>query len=262
MLQRSEIERYLTKNTNILFNELVVEAFLEISKKESFWFDLDEHYIEERLQELRPEARIIAGEQELRLLVLPFAYIIDAKSPFTSTHSLGVAVLSRQLAEIAGLTEITTLIEIAGLVHDIGKLGVPNKILEKNGPLTDVEFELIKTHPYFTYHMLNKISGFEDLARWAGYHHEQPNGQGYPFKLSGDELCVPSRIIAVADKWVALTEKRPYREALDVKEALDILTDMAAKEIVDRKIVKLLKENIDYITGNKEKEAGYGMIGL
>ncbi|GAV26348.1 hypothetical protein ciss_22810 [Carboxydothermus islandicus] len=254
LLQRREIERYFSKNTKILFNDLIVEAFLELSKQESFWIDLSHYYIEERLSELRPKTKIMAGEKELKLLSVPFAYIIDAKSHFTKTHSLNVAVLSGQLAETAGLTEQRALIEIAGLVHDIGKLGVPNKILEKNGPLTESEFAIIKAHPYFSYHLLNKVSGFEDIARWAGYHHEQPNGQGYPFKASGEQLCVPSRIIAVADKWVALTEKRPYRDALNTKDALEILTDMTAKEIVDRKIVNLLKENIDYFINNANLE--------
>ncbi|GAV22401.1 HD domain-containing phosphohydrolase [Carboxydothermus pertinax] len=254
LLQQNEIERYFRKNNKILFNEKIVEAFLSLSRQESFWLDLTEIYVEERLKHLRPKTKILAGERELKLLTVPFARIIDAKSPFTEKHSLKVAALSGQLAEITGHSAQKTLIEIAGLLHDIGKLAVPNKVLEKNGPLNDEEFALIKAHPYFTYYLLKDVDGFEDIARWAGYHHEQPNGQGYPFKLKKDQLCLLSRVIAVADKWVALTEKRPYRDALPVKNALEIIEDMAKKEIVDRDIVKLLKENIDFLEKSKELE--------
>jgi len=130
-IQRNEIERFFRKNVQILFNEDVVEAFLDLSQKESFWLDLTTYYIEDRLNSLRPKTKILAGEQGLKLLTVPFARIIDAKSPFTERHSLKVAALSGQLAEIAGLPGQKSLIEIAGLLHDIGKLSVSNKILEK-----------------------------------------------------------------------------------------------------------------------------------
>ncbi|WP_051250120.1 HD domain-containing phosphohydrolase [Carboxydothermus ferrireducens] len=256
LLQRNEIERFFRKNVQILFNEDIVEAFLDLSQKESFWLDLTTYYIEDRLKTLRPKTKILAGEQGLKLLTVPFARIIDAKSPFTERHSLKVAALSGQLAEIAGLPGQKSLIEIAGLLHDIGKLSVSNKILEKNGPLNDEEYALIKTHPYYTYYLLIQVTGFEKVAQWAGYHHEQPNGQGYPFKLTKDQLDLPSRILAVADKWVALRENRPYRDALSIENALDILENMAQKEIVDPEVVKLLKENIDYLEKSQEEEIG------
>ena len=247
LLQRSEIKRYFTKNKKIFFNSDIVDAFLELSEIESFWLDLTGNYVEDRLEELRPKTKLILDENQLKLLTIPFARIIDAKSPFTEKHSFHVSFLSGKIAELTGFQEEKTLIEIAGLLHDIGKLAISSNILEKNGSLTDEEYELIKSHSYHTYYLLKKIAGFENVARWAGFHHEQPNGQGYPFRASGEALCLPSRIIALADKWVALTEKRPYRDALDPKTALEILEDMAKKEIIDKDLFQLFKNNIDLI---------------
>ena len=115
---------------------------------------------------------------------------MDAKSPFTAEHSVGVSRLARFLAERLGVSiENCEKLEIAGLLHDLGKLRVPDEILEKPGRLDKRERKIINTHSYETFQILRNIRGFEEITRWAAYHHEEPDGSGYPFHLKADASC-------------------------------------------------------------------------
>ena len=111
----------------------------------------------------------------------------------------------------------------AALLHDIGKLSVPNSILEKPGSLTDEEWKIMKMHPVYTRLILQTISGFEHLAFVASAHHERLDGTGYPDGLAADELPLTARIICVADTYQAITEDRPYRDGLPRQAALNIM---------------------------------------
>jgi putative nucleotidyltransferase with HDIG domain len=125
-----------------------------------------------------------ASTAQLKQLATLFSCIVDAKSPFTAHHSLGVAGLSRWLAEKMGLpTARCEQLEIAALLHDLGKLRVPDEILEKPAGLNPHERSLINAHSFETYQILRHIHGFEEIACWAAYHHEEPDGHGYPFHL-------------------------------------------------------------------------------
>ncbi len=130
---------------------------------------------------------------------------------------------------------------IAGLLHDLGKLAIPDEILEKPGALTSNEYDIIKMHPYFTYLILSSIPGFDEVAQWTISHHERLDGKGYPMEVDADNIPQGARIIAVADRFTALTEDRPYRKKMPIPEAFKILNNDVKNNIIDGKILDVLK---------------------
>ena len=181
---------------------------------------------------------------ELRHFALIMAYIVDQKSPFTAKHSEKVGTLARHIAELFGLfKEQCTKIEIAGFLHDIGKLRMPDEILEKPGALTDIDRAIMNQHSYETYEILRHIDGLDDIAYWAAYHHEGLNGSGYPFHPNSKELSVESRILAISDVFQACVQDRPYRDGMPLNEVIDILNKLAKKGKLDKSIVELVQEN-------------------
>ena len=143
------------------------------------------------------------------------ASAIDAKDRYTHGHSTRVASISRQIAERAGLSEEECRkIYFSALLHDVGKIGVPDVIINKEGKLTDEEFEHIRQHPVLGYHILSNIRQSPDLSVGAHYHHERYDGKGYPDGLKGEEIPETARIIAVADAYDAMTSTRSYRKEL------------------------------------------------
>ncbi len=153
-----------------------------------------------------------------------FASIVDAKSPFTYSHSIGVADMAVELANEMGLApDRVQLVRRAALLHDIGKLFVPNTILDKQGALTPDEWAIMLEHPRVTRSILERVSSFRELAALAAEHHEKLDGSGYPLGLTGEQMSLESRLIAVADNFAALAEKRPYRGAIAPAEILKML---------------------------------------
>src|SRR5690606_22787980 len=126
-------------------------------------------------------------------------------------------------------------------LHDIGKLVVPLSILEKPGKLSQQELQVIKSHPYYTKLILKQIKGIEDIAEWAGNHHEKLNGKGYPEKLMGSNITKEDQIIAIADIYQALTEDRPYREGMDSQTAIEIMMDMADRGELSKEMIRDFK---------------------
>ena len=164
---------------------------------------------------MEPGAALPATPERIDSLCRAFAKVIDAKSPYTFNHSVGVSEASVRIAEAMGLAPATVqMIRRAALLHDIGKLSVSNAILEKPARLTDEEWRIMRLHPVYTRVVLKTVSGFENLAFVAAAHHERLDGTGYPDRIGADQMPLTARIIAVADVYQALTEKRPYRESL------------------------------------------------
>jgi putative nucleotidyltransferase with HDIG domain len=154
-----------------------------------------------------------------------FADVVDAKSSFTYEHSLGVTRAAGMIAEQLGLApERKTLVYRSALLHDIGKLRIPNSILDKPGKLDDGEWQVIREHPLLTERILGRIAKFGLIARTASQHHERLDGSGYPHGLRGEDLSLEARLIAVADVYGALSENRPYRPALDPEEIMAIMS--------------------------------------
>jgi HD-GYP domain-containing protein (c-di-GMP phosphodiesterase class II) len=165
-----------------------------------------------------------ADDARLDRVAAAFAQIIDAKSPYTARHSDGVAWLAARLAVLLGHDRGTArTLYRAGLLHDIGKLGVSNRILDKQGPLDDAEWEAMRRHPALTLDILRRVPAFAAFAAPAAAHHERLDGTGYHLGLDGSRLGAGARILAVADVAEALSADRPYRAGLGTEEILGIV---------------------------------------
>jgi HD-GYP domain-containing protein (c-di-GMP phosphodiesterase class II) len=179
------------------------------------------------VSDLEPEDRAeVADEARLDRIAEAFASVIDAKSPFTSQHSQGVADIAGQVARQLDLPadELRDL-RRAGLLHDIGKLGVSSRILDKAGPLNEAEWAAMRRHPEMTQRILEHVSAFGPLADTAAAHHERLDGHGYHRGVNADELPLAARILAVADVAEALSADRPYRSALAPDEVLALMRE-------------------------------------
>jgi HD-GYP domain-containing protein (c-di-GMP phosphodiesterase class II) len=189
------------------------------------WAALDETGLHDAVREAEPGgAALLAGPGTVDRVAHGFAEVIDAKSPFTAQHSHRMAAVALKIAERLGIdAETRRDLERAALLHDLGKLSVPNSILDKPGPLSAAEWEVVRMHPYYTLRILNQIHGFEPLAEVAAAHHERIDGRGYFRGLRGDQLVLEARILATADVFDALTAARPYRPALPEEVALRMM---------------------------------------
>lgn len=235
---------FIHENRNIVFSDNIANAFLNISSHKSFWLDLKSMYITTVLKKLVPQYSIDCSFKEIRNITKILSNIIDSKSPYTKLHSRELAVKIEKLAKYYGYNEEDTYkLIIAADLHDIGKLAVPNSILDNPNKLTPDQYEVIKEHPYYTRIALQEIQGFQDIMEWASNHHEKLNGKGYPFGKNQKELDFNSRLMACLDIYQALTEARPYRPSLTHKAAMLILNDMKNDSFIDSKIT----EDIDYI---------------
>ena len=139
-------------------------------------------------------------------------------------------------------SERQAIIDCALEHPDLGNLAVPAQILNKSGKLTHQQIDMIRTHTYNTYRVLEPVSSMKTINRWASYHHGRIDGQGYPFHISGEELSLGARIMAVADVFTALSEDRPYREEMDGESTMNIITNMANSGALAYQIVSLQKE--------------------
>jgi HD-GYP domain-containing protein (c-di-GMP phosphodiesterase class II) len=203
------------------FDPELVSAFGAFRKDAGFWASL----AEPDLTRWEPEDQVLTVDADRLLrIATAFAAIVDAKSPWTYHHSDRTSLIATNMGAVVGLDTVELGdLRRGGLLHDVGKLAISNRILDKPGKLTDAEFERVKEHPLFTQWVLERVSCFEDLAPVASAHHERIDGGGYPRGLRGDDLTLPMRVLAVADVYEALTAERPYRHALAEEDALDII---------------------------------------
>ena len=231
---------FIEKNKDKRFDSEVTKMFFDAFDKEEFSRLGDEH-IEEYFWEKVPCEKSFYSFNVLKDLADLFAKIIDYKSEFTSRHSLGVARTASKISEIMGYDKvICDKMYLAGTLHDVGKIAIGNEILEKPARLTDEEFAKMKNHAGYTYMILSKVDGFEEIRDIAAFHHERLDGSGYPFGKRADELTTLQRIMACADIYQALTEKRPYKDGMDHDKACEILKDMADKNWIDKNITEVI----------------------
>jgi len=238
----------IQENSGKMFMPELVDVFGSLPVKEYFWLDAASPSIGSILsRRVRLETIELDIEGLLSLAKL-FSHIIDFRSRFTATHSSGVAASSEALSRLVGFSERECrIMRIAGYLHDLGKLAVPAEILEKPAKLTEDEFNVIRSHTFYTYRILETIGDLDLINTWASFHHERLDGSGYPFHHKGQDLSLGSRIMAVADVFTAITEDRPYRKEMPSERALQVLQQMADNSILDSNIVSLLRLHFDEI---------------
>jgi putative nucleotidyltransferase with HDIG domain len=197
---------------------------------------------------LGPQQQTLLSAVDIDAICETFADVVDAKSPFTYRHSVGVMDAAVAIGNEMGLTaERMQLVRRAALLHDVGKLSISNTILDKPTRLTDAELKIVKSHPALGAEILRHIAAFREIAVLAREHHEKLDGTGYPSNLSAKDLSLESRLLAVADIYGALSETRPYREALPPAQITAIMDrDIPAK--LDGACYEALRAVMDNLT--------------
>ena len=231
------------------FDPQIADALLAIGAGDQLWADLVSDELAGIVLELEPTDRLLVlDEAGIDSICEAFADVIDAKSPFTARHSRGVAAYAGLIGETLGFaSEDLRELQRAGLLHDIGKLGVPNTILDKPAKLTDDELARMRLHPAFTETILAGIPAFAGFAAVAAAHHERLDGRGYHRGVPASDLPVSARALAVADVFEALTADRPYRGPMDPEEALAICRRDAGQHL-DSLCVEALASGIGRAT--------------
>jgi HD-GYP domain-containing protein (c-di-GMP phosphodiesterase class II) len=213
--------RIAAKRSGEWFDPTLVEALHTFGSDARFWSSLSEPDVSVVEP---PDQMLRADEDRLDQVAEGFAAVIDAKSPWTHEHCNRVCAIALGVASRMGFDE-PALHELgrAALLHDLGKLSISNRILDKAGPLTEAERERFHEHPLLAEQILGRVPSLRDLAAVASAHHERLDGSGYPRGLTGDALTMPMRILAVADVYEALISERPYRAANPPDGALDLM---------------------------------------
>jgi HD-GYP domain-containing protein (c-di-GMP phosphodiesterase class II) len=231
--------RVIRERSGTWFDPELVQAAFDFAQDTAFWEALREH--PEVLLAERTDARLQESVTEAGIdrVCAAFAQIVDAKSSFTGKHSARVAGYADQLAHLCGIGLLRrTTLRRAALLHDLGKLAIPNLILDKPDRLTEEEFAMVRKHPYYTMLILSYIPGFGRITDIAAAHHEKLDGSGYFRGVTGEQLDEEMRILVVADIFDALTAARPYRDAIQQEAALAILRKEAGTTL-DADVVTL-----------------------
>jgi putative nucleotidyltransferase with HDIG domain len=225
------------------FDPGLVDIVASWKRDAGWWEQLRRPDVTELVLAEEPADRVRKVDAEgLNEVARAFADIVDAKSPFTYQHSERVAGCAVEIGRVLGFdAEQELTIYRAGLLHDIGKLGVSNRILDKAGPLDDAERAAMERHPVNTLEILERVSAFRHFARLAALHHEKLDGSGYPFGVTGEALDLPARCLVVADIYDALTSDRPYRAGLSREVAMGIIAREAGTKL-DAQVVEALDE--------------------
>ncbi len=225
-----------------------VEAFLELADTEYFWLDIVSGSLDRILSAKFEGVNVEVTLDELVDISRIFSRIVDFRSPVNAAHSSGVASTAKLLSKKMGFNDTkSNLMLAAGYLHDIGKLAVPPHILEKPGKLTKEEFMVIKRHTYYTYSIMSNIKSFDNMTKWAAFHHEKLDGTGYPFHLTEKQLPLESQAMSVVDVFTAVTEDRPYRLGMEKPEVTKLLYKMVKNNALNGDIVKILIDNYDEI---------------
>ena len=243
-----DVIRQIEKHSGTRFSPEYCDALRSIAGNEYFWLDIKSRFLESNIKSMVTLPSIEMDTENLLAFGKFVRQSIDFRSRFTVTHSSGVATVAEALAKIIGFSDRELeMIYVAGCLHDLGKMAMPTEILEKPEKLTTAEFNIIRSHTYYTYHSLKNISGFDTINKWASFHHERLDGTGYPFHLKKEDLPLGSRIMSVADVFTAITEDRPYRKGMDTRDAQKILEEMSRNSALDPEIVLILQDNFNYI---------------
>lgn len=241
----NSIKNWLEKN-KIAFSHSVYTAFLSLLSKEYFLLD----YFNHEFNTILKKRITVVGQKlcykEIIYFADVFSQIIDRRSTFTYKHSRGIAdVVNKVVLALGYDCEVQDKMNISALLHDIGKLVVPNDIIDKNGKLDEEERYQINKHTYFTRWILEQVEGFDEIVEYASNHHEKLNGKGYPLQLKAEEISELARIMTICDIYQALTEVRPYRENMPLEKVWTIIDDMVQKGELDANLVIKMKSILE-----------------
>ncbi len=209
------------------FDPRLVDALAAFGATDDLWSMLEAPNLSEVVFAAEPALQLIRVDEDyLDAVAIAFGEVVDSKSPYTAGHSGRVALYADLIAADLGLdAERRRWLYRGALLHDVGKLGVSNAILDKPGKLDAAEWDAVKKHAVFTEEILSRIPQFAELAVVAAAHHERLDGKGYPRGLSDGEIALETRIITTADIFDAITAERPYRAAVPLEKTLDIMRE-------------------------------------
>ena len=234
------------------FDPALVRVARSLAEDDKIWQRLRSSNVRLEVLQMEPGVAVPASPERIDSICEAFAQVIDAKSPYTFNHSVGVAGAAVAISQAMTLSPaMLTMIRRAALLHDIGKLSVSNAILEKPGKLNDAEWKVMRLHPAYTRLILREISGFDHLAFVAAAHHERLDGKGYPEGLTAEQMPLAARIIAVADVYQALSEKRPYRESLPAEAVFKIM-DRDIPDRLDANCLSALKQSMSQLQAHEK----------
>ncbi len=209
------------------FDPMLVTAFEQVAVNSLFWEKLTSPLLPEIILALEPAQYSMAiDDAYLDEIASAFGQVVDAKSPYTAGHSARVALYADLIAENMGLSDATRRwLKRGALLHDVGKLGVSNTILDKPGKLDADEWAAVQRHALYTEEILSRINTFARLAEVAGAHHEKLDGTGYPHGRQAAQISLETRIITTADIFDAITAERPYRDAIPILRTLEMMAE-------------------------------------
>jgi HD-GYP domain-containing protein (c-di-GMP phosphodiesterase class II) len=223
----------IKKRSGSWFDPELVEAFTAVASDNEFWATLNSAAIESRVLRLEPGGHEVSLDEDyFDDIAEAFGQVVDAKSPYTAGHSARVGLYTSLLSEAMEIPESRRRwLKRGALLHDVGKLGVSNSILDKPGKLDNIEWLAVQRHAAFTEAILGRISNFDELSHVSAAHHERLDGGGYPRGLKATDIAIETRIITTADIFDAITAERPYRGAVPVEKTLAIMADTVGTAI-------------------------------
>ena len=232
------------------FDPRLVAAFEQVAQGDAFWATLASAEVDAAILALEPASHVVDLDDDyLDDIAAAFGQVVDSKSPYTSGHSARVALYTDMIAETLGISpERRRWLKRGALLHDVGKLGVSNSVLDKPGKLDADEWAAVQAHAAYTEAILSRIGAFAELARVSAAHHERLDGKGYPRGLTADEICLETRIITTADIFDAITAERPYRGAIPIPKTLEMMAENLGTAI-DERCFAALKQALDRLAG-------------
>ncbi len=231
------------------FAPFLEETFEKVIASRNLYADIRKTTFQQLLFDYIEDDFISLSNDDIRGLALIFSRIVDCKSPWTYSHSVCVGILASHIGRYAGFDDDTCFkLEIAGFLHDIGKIGVPAELLNKAAPLEGDEFDQLQLHVHYTSIILKSLEGFSTIAEWASHHHEKRDKTGYPLHVDWEEDLRQNDILAFSDILTAVVEDRPYRKARTREEIVTILGGLSPEQL-DQSVCDLVLGNLDELLG-------------
>ena len=232
LIARRRLPLSLAEYRGTYLDPRLAGLLLDLARSDEFWLGLYSEDLAETVNAMRGQVETRRSRRRVMRFAEVFAGLADGKRTHASSHSRRTAECAQQLAEAVELDQAhVEMVRIAALLLDVGLMGVPARIMSKPDILSVTEMQLMRQHPANSEMILEELPGFEEVSQWIARHHERPDGKGYPEMLTGDEIPLESRMLAIADMYAALTSDRPHRAALSHKDARQVLVGAAGTQL-------------------------------